>query len=293
MSVLLLGFGYSAAAFVRAAGDRFGPLHGTVRSPEKAARLAGGAVTLHVHAGGAPSRGLAAAIAEAGTIIVSAAPGEAGDPVLADLGAPLAAATGLELVQYLSTLGVYGDHGGAWIDESAPLEPLVQRTERRVAAEEAWQAFGAATGKAVQIMRLAGIYGPGRNPLADLAAGRARRIDKPGQVFNRIHVEDIAGALIAGITHPVSGVFNICDDAPAPAPEVVAHAAVLLGCEPPPLIPLPEAGLSPMALSFYAASRRCSNARMKQVLGATLRYPSFRDGLAALLKAGEGLTPPV
>jgi hypothetical protein len=293
MSVLLLGFGYSASAFAQAAGDRFGPLNGTVRTAEKAAKLAGGSVTLHVYAGGAPSPGLAAAIAEAGTVIVSAAPGEVGDPFLADLGALLAEAPHLGLVQYLSTLGVYGDHGGAWIDESAPLEPHVQRTERRVAAEAAWQAFGAEHGKAVQIFRLAGIYGPGRNPLVDLAAGRARRIGKPGQVFNRIHVEDIAGALVAGIARPTSGVFNVCDDEPARASDVVAHAAALLGREPPPLVPLAEAGLSPMALSFYAANRRCRNTRLKQALGFSLRYPSYREGLAALLQAGEGFTPPV
>src|SRR5690606_20309175 len=157
--------------------------------------------------------------------IVSAAPGEDGDPFLADLGPLLAAAPALRLVQYLSTLGVYGDHGGAWIDETAPLEPQVQRTGRRVAAEAAWHGFGSAHGKAVQVFRLAGIYGPGRNPLADLAAGRARRIFKPGQVFNRIHVADIAGALMAGIALPRSGVFNLCDDEPAPASDVVAHAA--------------------------------------------------------------------
>ncbi len=292
MSVLLLGFGYSAAAFAQAAGTRFGPLHGTVRKAEKAARLASGPVALQVHAGGAPSPGLAGAIAEARTVIVSAAPGEAGDPFLAGLGAALAAAPHLELIQYLSTLGVYGDHGGAWIDESAALEPAVQRTGRRVAAEAAWQAFGAAHGKAVQIFRLAGIYGPGRNPLADLASGRARRIFKPGQVFNRIHVDDIAGALVAGIAHPQSGVFNVCDDEPAPASDVVAYAAGLLGREPPPLIPLAEAGLSPMALSFYAANRRCHNTRLKRELGLALRYPSYREGLAALLRAGEGITPP-
>jgi nucleoside-diphosphate-sugar epimerase len=184
---------------------------------------------------------------------------------------------------------VYGDHGGAWIDETAPPNPTSARSRRRLAAEEAWLALGRRTGKPVQVFRLAGIYGPRRNPLAQLAAGTATRIVKPGQIFNRIHVDDIAAALAASLDRPRAGaVYNVADDEPAPPQDVVAYAASLAGVVPPAEIPFDEASLSPMARSFYAETKRVSNRLLKQELGLTLRYPTYREGLAALRAAGEG-----
>jgi nucleoside-diphosphate-sugar epimerase len=187
---------------------------------------------------------------------------------------------------YLSTVGVYGDHGGAWIDESASLKPTSERAKRRVAAEQAWTAFGEEHGVTVQLHRLAGIYGPGRNQIEDLRNGTARRIVKPGQVFNRIHVEDIAGAAMAGFLKPdIAGAFNICDNEPCPPQDVVAYGADLLGIPPPPETPFETAVLSEMARSFYSESKRCSNRRLRDVLGYAMRYPTYREGLKSLVAA--------
>ena len=194
------------------------------------------------------------------------------------------AARGLEWIGYLSTTGVYGDTGGAWVDETATPAPTGARGRRRLAAENAWLAFGERHGLAVHVFRLAGIYGPGRNALATVRRGAAKRIDKPGHVFSRIHVADIAQVLAASIAKPNPGaIYNVCDDEPAPAADVVAHACALLGVAPPPLTPLDEADLSPMARSFYADNRRVSNARIKNELGVALRFPDYRAGLASLL----------
>ena len=186
-------------------------------------------------------------------------------------------------IVYLSTVGVYGDHGGAWIDEDTPLNATSERGRRRVAAEEAWARFGEARGITVQRHRLAGIYGPGRSAIDDLRDGTARRIIKEGQVFNRIHVEDIAGAALAGFEHPEeAGAFNVCDDEPCPPQDVVAHGAGLLGVEPPRAVPFAEAQLSEMGRSFYAENKRCSNRRLKERLGYRFRFPTYREGLAAI-----------
>jgi nucleoside-diphosphate-sugar epimerase len=186
---------------------------------------------------------------------------------------------------YLSTTGVYGDCGGAWVDEDSPLAPNVERARRRVEAEQAWRAAGLP----LHIFRLAGIYGPGRSAIDSVRAGTARRIVKPGQVFSRIHVEDIAQSVLASLDHPRPGaVYNLCDDDPAPPQEVIAYACRLLGVAPPPEIPWQQAlaTLSPMALSFYADSKRVRNDRMKAELGVTLAYPSYREGLRAILAGG-------
>jgi nucleoside-diphosphate-sugar epimerase len=189
----------------------------------------------------------------------------------------------LKIVIYLSTVGVYGDHGGGWVDEKTPANPASERGRRRVAAENAWLAFGEARGVPVQLHRLAGIYGPRSNAIDDLRAGVARRIVKPGQVFNRIHVDDIAGAADAGFRHPdVTGPINVCDDEPCPPQDVVSYAAALIGVEPPPEIPFEKARLSEMGRSFYGESKRCRNGRLKRELGYRLRYPTYREGLAAL-----------
>ena len=193
---------------------------------------------------------------------------------------------------YLSTTGVYGDHGGGWVDEGAALTPATERGRARVAAEAEWAALADRTGAALHVFRLAGIYGPGRGPFAKVRAGTARRIVKPGQVFSRIHVDDIAAVLLASIDRPADAadggrVYNVCDDDPAPPQDVLAHAAHLLGLPPPPAVDFAEADLSPMARSFYAESKRVRNDRIKAELDVRLRHPTYRDGLAALL-AQEG-----
>ncbi|MBI5163775.1 MAG: SDR family oxidoreductase [Magnetospirillum sp.] len=223
----------------------------------------------------------AAALAGTTHLLSSVPPDAAGDPVLDQLGESLAALKP-HWAGYLSTTGVYGDRGGAWVDEDSPLTPTLDRSRRRVAAEATWRA----SGLPVHIFRLAGIYGPGRSAIDSLREGKARRGVKPGQVFSRIHVEDIAGTVMASLARPRPGaVYNVCDDDPAPPDRVIAHAASLLGIAPPPEIAWEdaEATLSPMALSFYADNKRVSNRRLKEELGVTLAFPSYRDGLKAML----------
>lgn len=287
MRLFILGIGYSAEALVAGHRTRFSAVAGTVRSPGKAARLRAEGVEAHVFAGGAPSVEMAAALARSDALLVTAAPGDAGDPFLVDAVPALEAAGELRQIVYLSTVGVYGDHGGAWIDETAPARPASQRGRRRVEAEEAWAAFARERGMGLQCHRLAGIYGPGRSALDDLRAGTARRIVKSGQVFNRIHVADIAGAIAAGLARPeVTGAVNVCDDAPGPPQDVVAFAAGLLGVPPPPETPFESAALSEMARSFYAENKRCRNGRLRGELGYELLFPTYREGLTALLAGG-------
>lgn len=288
MPVLLsLGHGYSARALAARLLPRGWQVIGTTRSAGKAEALAAEGVEPLIW----PGEDAGPALERATHLLSSVAPGEAGDPVLATLGPEIgAAARHLQWVGYLSTTGVYGDHRGGWVDETTPLAPSTSRGMARVAAEAAWQALAGRAGLPLHIFRLAGIYGPGRGPFEKLRAGTARRIVKPGQVFSRIHVEDIAQALEASIARPDPGaVYNLCDDDPAPPEEVLAHAAALLGLPVPPEVPFEEAELSPMAASFYAESKRVRNERIKAGLGIRLRYPDYRSGLAAILRA-EGLS---
>ncbi|MBZ0262914.1 MAG: SDR family oxidoreductase [Hyphomicrobiales bacterium] len=218
-------------------------------------------------------------------LLISAPPGEHGDPVLRLFQAQLQELSkSLKWVGYLSTTGVYGDRGGDWVDEESPLEPTTSRGQRRLEAERSWLRLYREFGLPVHLFRLAGIYGPGRNQLLTVRDGSARRIIKPGQIFSRIHVEDIAGVLAASIAKPNPGrAYNVCDDEPCPPQEVVAYAADLLGLPLPPETPFEEAELSPMAKSFYAESKRVSNRRIKAELNYRLIYPNYREGLRALL----------
>jgi nucleoside-diphosphate-sugar epimerase len=228
----------------------------------------------------------AAALAGVTHILASVPPDAAGDPVLDLCGAAIAAMTGLRWLGYLSTTGVYGDRGGGWVDEGAALRPNGARGRRRVAAERGWRELWQRHGTPVHVFRLAGIYGPGRSPFDALRAGTARRIDRPGHLFSRIHVADAAAVLAASIARPRPGaVYNLCDDMPAAPADVVAGAAELLGVPPPPLVPLEAAGLSPMARSFWDDDKRVSNARIKAELGVRLLYPDYRAGLRAILAA--------
>ncbi len=282
-TLLTLGHGYCAQALA----DRLMPLGwtvlGTTRSAEKAEEIAKTDVRPVMW----DEVTLRAALAEASHVLVSASPRDGEDPSIAVLGEALRdRAPNLDWVGYLSTTGVYGDHDGDWVDETTPLEPSTERGQLRVIAEREWQSI---PGLPLHIFRIAGIYGPGRGPFNKVRKGTARRLIKPGQVFSRIHVEDIAQVLHASIERPNPGAaYNVCDDDPAPPQDVIALAADLLGVERPPEVPLEEADMSPMARSFYAENKRVSNARIKDELGVALKYPDYRAGLRALLEAEGG-----
>lgn len=288
MNILILGLGYSAGFFARAALAQGWEVTGTVRSAEKAAELSRQGIRTLVFGGFAVPSPLAKAVAEADAVLISVQPAEDGDPALGPLRAALMAAPNLRWIGYLSTIGVYGDQGGAWIDEDTPPAPTNARTRQRVDIEEAWLQLGRDSGKPVQIFRLSGIYGPGRNAITKLRSGTANRLIKPGQVFNRIHVDDIAGVLMASLAKPRQGaIYNVTDDEPGPPQDVITFAAELTGLEPPPEIPFEQAKLSPMAASFYGESKRVSNALVKRELGYAFRYPTYREALRALAAAGE------
>ncbi|MBF9033016.1 NAD-dependent epimerase/dehydratase family protein [Rhodobacterales bacterium HKCCE2091] len=281
MKLLIFGYGYTSAALARAIEDT--EIVATTRSAEKAEAMAREGLTPRLF----PGDDLGDDIASASHILVSAGPEDGRDPVLARL-RPAFETARPEWVGYLSTTGVYGDHGGDWVTEETPVAPGTERGRARATAEAEWLDLHRHHVLPVHVFRLAGIYGPGRGPFEKVRRGTARRIVKPGQVFSRIHVDDIAQVLLASMARPDPGaIYNVCDDDPAPPEDVIAHAAELLGLPVPPAIPFEEADLSPMAASFYAESKRVDNTRMKHDLGVTLRYPDYRTGLAALLRDGE------
>lgn len=277
-TLLSIGHGFSARALAARLVPQGWRIVGTTRSPDKADAIADTGVEPVVW----PGADLGALIAQFPNVLVSAGPDSAGDPVLnAVEDAVTRAAPDLRWVGYLSTTGVYGDHDGNWVDEDTPLTPSTKRGRARVTAEARWQAI---PDLPLHIFRLAGIYGPGRGPFAKVRAGTARRIIKQGQVFSRIHVEDIAQALELSLQRPDPGaVYNLCDDDPAPPQDVIAHAAELLGLPVPPAIPFDQADMTPMARSFYAESKKVRNDRIKQALGWAPQFPTYRAGLAALL----------
>lgn len=275
MKLLIFGLGYTGRAIARAA------------------LAAGYAVTATTRGNAAPESGVepgvelipfgraAQAIAGATHLIATAAPDEHGDPVLARHRSAIEAGAELQWLGYLSTTGVYGDAGGAWVDEFSPPHPGSERTRRRVAAEAAWQGLPFP----LALFRLAGIYGPGRSMLDDLRAGQGRHVVKPGHLFGRIHRDDIAAGVLAAMRQEASGIFNFADDEPAAPADVLAEAARLLGVEPPPPVPFEEAArsMSPMARSFWAENRKVRAERTKQRLGIAWRYPTYREGLRAIL----------
>lgn len=283
--MLFFGFGFCAAHLAPALTAAGWRLKATCRDAAKGAALkAQGIEPLRVD--GTPLA--AGALEGVDHILLSAPPSAHGDPALPLLEDALAARAGqLKWLGYLSTTGVYGDHGGAWIDEETPPGPLSARGQRRVDAEGAWGALAAAHDLPLHYFRLAGIYGPGRNQMASLKTGTARRIDKPGQVFSRIHVEDIAQILRASMAAPNAGrAYSVCDDEAAPPQDVVAFAAALMGVEEPPCVAFEEAEMSEMARSFYGENKRIKNQRIKQELGVSLIYPTYREGLTALYESG-------
>ena len=282
MDKTLFSFGHGFSA--RALADRLIPqgwrIIGTTRSAEKADAIARTGVEPVLW----PGTDLREMLQAAPYLLISAGPGPEGDPVLAQLREEIVGlAAGLRWAGYLSTTGVYGDHQGGWVDEDTPLSPSTRRGAARVEAEADWQAI---PGLPLHIFRLAGIYGPGRGPFAKVRKGTARRIIKKGQVFSRIHVEDIAQALELSMARPNPGaIYNLCDDDPAPPQDVIGHAAELLGVPLPEAVDFETAEMTPMARSFYAESKRVRNDRIKRELGWTPAYPDYRTGLAAMLRA--------
>jgi nucleoside-diphosphate-sugar epimerase len=288
--LICFGLGYSAQYFVEIFGQKFDRIVGTVRGAERAAALdahPSGRLKALSFDGSSATPDLRSIVAEADAALISIPPDENGDPVLRACGDALAHAQRLRAIVYLSTIGVYGDRGGAWVDETTPPQPGAARSRERLAAEQAWLDFGTRQNIAVAILRLAGIYGPGQNALVQIASGKARRIVKPGQVFNRIHVGDIAQAIDAAFTRQASGIFNVADDEPTPPADPIVFAAQqLMGVAPPPEIPFEQAAptMSPMALSFWQECRRVRNDKLKRELGVSLRYPTYREGLRALFE---------
>ncbi len=287
------GLGYSGRVLARRLLADGWAVAGTCRSQGGQAELAALGIEAFRFERGRPLASAAAALAGTTHLLAGIPPDETGDPVLDLHGAAVAALIPAPAwAGYLSTTGVYGDTGGAWVDERAPLRPSGARQRRRVEAERAWLRLWSEDRLPVHVFRLAGIYGPGRSALDQVRAGTARRIDMPGQVFGRIHVDDVAAVLAASIARPDPGaVYNVCDDRPAPAAEVVGHACRRLGMTPPPLTPLAEANLSPMAASFYRDNRRVRNDRIKRDLGVILRHPDFVSGLDHQFLAEEGSAP--
>lgn len=275
-TLLSFGHGYSARALTRLLPDDW-RIIGTTRTEDKAATLMAAGVEPRIW----PGANLIPALDAATHVLISAGPSDDGDPVLNELRGEIEARKDQFVwFGYLSTTGVYGDHQGGWVDEETPLTPSTKRGQMRVEAEAAWQSLGLP----LHIFRLAGIYGPGRGPFAKVRNGTARRIIKQGQVFSRIHVDDIAQVLMASINRPDTGaIYNLCDDDPAPPQDVIAHAAELLDLPIPPALNFEDADMTPMARSFYAESKKVRNNRIKTDLGVKLLYPDYRVGLASLL----------
>jgi dTDP-4-dehydrorhamnose reductase len=284
MNLFVFGFGYVAQRLVDVYADDFKQISWTVRHADKRNELRSRKLDAYLFDAIDQNPGISSRIKEADVLLVSVPPGRSGDPVLLAFSPQIVASVARRIV-YLSTVGVYGDHGGAWIDENTPPSPEVDRAKARLTAEENWKDLA---GKRLAILRLASIYGPGRNPLARLREGNARRIVKPGQVFNRIHVDDAARATMGAIRRAAGGLWNVCDDEPAPPQEVIAYAAKLMKRPIPREQEFDTAEMTPMARSFYGTNNRVSNARLKSELGVELAYPTYRDGLEHLWNSSEG-----
>lgn len=281
------GLGFSAMALARDLMADGWSAAGTTRSEEKRETLEAEGIDVHLFSREQPLQDPAAALDGVTHLVTSIAPDEDGDPVLGCHIEDLRASDRIVWAGYLGTTGVYGDRQGGWVDETDPPAPSLPRTKRRVAAEGHWLA----SGLPAHIFRLAGIYGPGprRNALETVKSGKARRVIKPGQMFGRIHVDDIVQILKASIARPNPGaIYNVADDEPAPPQDVIAFAADLLGVEPPPEVPFEEADISEAARSFYADNRRVANGRIKNELGVDLKHPNYRAGLRSILKDMQG-----
>ncbi len=279
-TLLSLGHGYSAASLAARLLPLGWRVLGTTRKPERAELLRAQGVTPLI----VDTDDIGAAVHQATHLLSSAGPSAEGDPFLPLLAPAIEAAPNLSWIGYLSTTGVYGDRGGDWVDEDSETNPESARGQWRLAAEQDWRALGG------HIFRLAGIYGPGRGPFSKVKSGKAQRIIKKDQVFSRIHVEDIVQVLCASIAADTyGGVYNVCDNYPAPPQDVIGYAAELLGLPIPPAIAFEDANLSPMGKSFYAENKRVANERIKSELGISLKYPDYKAGLNALVRLEDGL----
>lgn len=274
--IFIFGMGHTARALASHMAERAEWVRGTTRDGVNGTRVFDGAKV---------DPAIATDLAAATHVIVSVPPGE-DDPVLATFAGMIAAAPELRWMGYLSSVAVYGNYGGAWVTERTTPHPKTERSVRRLAAERDWMKLAAARAIPLALFRLAGIYGPGRNALVNLAEGKAHRIVKPSQVFNRIHVGDIAAALSAAAGQGTAGTFNLADDLPAPPQDVVAYAAEIMGVSAPAEVPYATAELSPMARAFYADNKRVKNTKAKQELGWSPRFPNYRSGLDALWQSG-------
>jgi hypothetical protein len=289
MKLFAFGLGYSALHFIERFGVSFEAIGGTVRTAAKASDLASERLTPLVFSPEAEDPAIEEWIAKADAFLISIPPGISVDPVLHRYGRRIAGTRRQQTIIYLSTVGVYGDQQGKWVDEKQLATPSSDRSRARVQAEKSWAAIGKEKDKNVHVLRLAGLYGPGRNALLNLRAGTARRIVKPDQVFNRIHIEDVASAIAGALAYDGRNeVWNVSDDEPAPPQDVVTFAAGLMGIEPPPETGVDSADLSPLVKSFYAENKRASNWKLKHELRMELAYPTYREGLTALWEAGEG-----
>lgn len=286
MHVMIFGAGYSGKAIANALKPEAASLSGTTRSKDKFASLAAAGMTPFLFDGVHLNDELIAAMGNVTHLVQSVAPGKDGDPLLALLGGDLKKfLPNLTWVAYLSTVGVYGDHHGAWVDETTPCRPVSARSVERVAAEAAWTEAAQKANVPLSILRLSGIYGPGRNAFMNFEKGTARRLVKKDQVFNRIRVEDIGAALAFLARKNQRGIFNVTDDEPCPPQDVVSFAATLMGVEPPPEQAFETADLTPMARSFYGENKRVSNARIRD-LGFDFRFPEYRLSLKQLWENG-------
>lgn len=287
MKIFLFGAGYSARAFATLVDGKADFIGGTTRDSSKFAALDRDGITPFLFHGTHASQEIVDVLASITHLVVSTSPGQSGDPVLAQFGDTIRRSMPkLQWIGYLSTVGVYGDHGGAWVDETTACHPVSARSVERADAEQGWQELADERGVPLAILRLAGIYGPGRNAFINLANGTARRLNKTGQVFNRIHVEDIAGALNFLSSRNTAGIFNITDDEPAPPQDVVAYAAELMGMEPPQESDFETTQLTPMARSFYGENKRVSNKRIKS-LGFSFRYPDYGTAFSTMWRDGS------
>lgn len=287
MNVFLFGAGYSARACARRVAARGIKVSGTTRSPDNFSRLEAAGIEPLLFADDNLTQEIRTRLRDVTHLVVSAAPDKDGDPVLRAAAETIANdMPALKWIGYLSTVGVYGDHDGDWVDEDSECRPVSQRSKYRVDAEQEWLSFGEALDKPVALLRLGGIYGPGRNAFVKLKSGTARRLIKQDQVFNRIHVDDIAGATDHLGERCIGGIFNVTDNEPAPPQDVVAYAAELMGVDVPPDIPFEEADLTPMARSFYGENKRVSNKRLKET-GFKFQYPDYRHTLSAIWEEGK------
>ena len=284
--LFIFGFGFTARALAGLLNGANWQIAGTARTDDgRCAIEAAGHQGFVFDTGTTPPEVLTSGLAKATHILISVPPGPNGDPVIGVVADCISNMPALKWIGYLSTIGVYGNHNGGWVDETTPATPQSERSVRRLEAEQAWQRLADTHNKTLQIFRLAGIYGPGRSALERIQTGKARAIIKPDQVFNRIHVTDAAAALSRALSgHGQHDIYNLCDDLPSPPQDPLIYAANLLGRAPPPSVAFQEAELSSMAQSFYSENKRVRNNRIKEDLGVSLRFPTYREGLAAIAK---------